>query len=99
MKKIKHIAVIFAVLLSILMSFDDCLFSFVNFDIVEIPIQSDCQAVSHHHHLSISDHFFQKNSVSDSNFEPLRDFKLIHSDQSIADLYLSSIWQPPKIIC
>jgi hypothetical protein len=99
MKKIKHIAVIFAVILSILISFDDSFSLFTNFDIIEIPIQSDCQAVSHHHHISITDHFFQKNFVSDSDFEPLPDFKLILSDQSIADLYLSSIWQPPKITC
>jgi hypothetical protein len=96
MKKLKYISTILAVAVSLLLSFDDSFSSCFDKDL--IPLQSDCSGVSHHH-LSISDHFFYKNSAVSSVVCPASSRRLIIPVQTIADQYHSSIWQPPKQTC
>jgi hypothetical protein len=99
MKKLKHIAIQSAIILSMLFCFDDSisLFLNVNVNVIEIPASSDYTDINHHHSFSISDHFFQTSIVSASNLELIPDFRLFLIKQSITDQYLSSIWQPPKV--
>jgi len=99
MKILKHIAVLSAVILSMLMCFDDSISLFLNVDMKEIPVRSDCSDIIHHHHFSLTDHFFQKNSVSDSSTEFATFFQLLLKNKSITDQFLSSIWQPPQKTC
>lgn len=99
MKKLKHIAIQSAIILSMLFCFDDSISLFLNVNVneIEIPASSDYTDINHHHSFSISDHFFQTIIVSVSNLELIPDFGLFLKQQSITDQYLSSIWQPPKI--
>ncbi|MFZ4707704.1 MAG: hypothetical protein ACOYMF_17010 [Bacteroidales bacterium] len=97
MKTVKNIATAFAVLIAVLMCFDDSFASSTNGNAVQAPLQSDCSDVTHHHHFSVSDHFFQKKAVLNPDPEPVSIFKLYTKYQSGADQYLSSIWQPPQI--
>jgi len=97
MKKLKHIAIQSAIILSMLFCFDDSIALFLNINAIEISASSDLPDVNHHHNFSISDHFFQTNTVSASNLAIMLDFSLSHLQQSITDQYHSSIWQPPKI--
>jgi len=99
MKIIKHLAVVSAILLSMLISFDDSISLFFSVDAIEIPVYSDCSDVTHHHHFSLTDHFFQKNSISDSNIVFAPGFRLFLVNHTIADHFLSSIWQPPQRNC
>jgi len=99
MKKIKNLAVVSAVLLSMLMCFDDSISLFSNIDAREIPTHSNCSDITHHHHFSLSDHYFQKSAFTDSNSEFASGFKLFPIKQSITDQFDSSIWQPPQINC
>jgi len=99
MKNLRHLAILSAVILSMLMCFDDSISMFLSIDIIEIPIHSDCSDITHHHHFSLTDHFFQRNIVSDSNTEFTAGFKLFLINQSITNQFLSSIWQPPKKSC
>ena len=97
MKKIKNLVVLSAVLLSLIMCFDDSISLFLNVDTSEIPFQSDRSGIIHHHHFSLSDHFFQKNLYPDSNTDFATGFQLILKSQSFTDQFQSFIWQPPKI--
>jgi hypothetical protein len=96
MKKSKHIVAIIALILSMYISVDDLFFFCMNIDSIEIAMHSDSSDLSHHHHFPAADHFCQKNSFADPGpvFLP-RDHALINN-QSLADLFLSSIWQPPQ---
>lgn len=96
MKKIKNLVVLSAVLLSLIMCFDDSVSLFLNVDTTEIPFQPDRSGLIHHHHFAISDHFFQKNSFTESKTELVTDFQLFLKSQPFADHFKSSIWQPPK---
>jgi len=96
MKKIKNLALLSAVLLSMIICFDDSISLVLNVDTIEIPLHSNCSDLTHHHHFSLTDHFFQKNSFSDSNAEFTIGFQLFSINQPIADHFLSSIWQPPQ---
>lgn len=96
MKKLKHIAAILAVMLSMLMSVDDSLALCLCIDSIETPASSDFSDVTHHHHISLTDHFFQKSSISDSNPGFIQQIQLFLNNQSLADQFLSSIWQPPQ---
>jgi len=99
MKRIKNFAVLSAVILSMIICFDDSISLFLNVVSTEIPMRSDYSEVTYHHHFTLTDHFFQKNSVSDSNTEFTAGFQLLSTDQFIADPFQSSIWQPPQITC
>ena len=96
MKKLKYIATVVAVFISVLMCFDDSISSIINLNAVEIPLQSDCSDASHHHHFAPADHFFQKNSFSFLEFNLSTDLISFLMDQPEANFFLSSIWQPPK---
>ncbi len=96
MKKLKYLSTIFAVTISLLLSFDDSFSSCFDKDL--IPVQSDCSGVSHHH-LTISDHFFYKNPVVSSSVCTASNLRLIMPVLTIADQYHCSIWQPPKQTC
>jgi hypothetical protein len=102
MKNLKHLAVLSALILSMLMCFDDSISLFLSIDTSESPIHSDCSDLTHHHHFSLTDHFFQKNIVPDSNTESATGFKLFLINQPIMGKFQTSIWQPPKqklLIC
>jgi hypothetical protein len=99
MKKLQRIAAVLAVLLSMFMCIDDSISLFLNIDTIETPVQSDCNDVTHHHHFTLTDHFFQKNLVSYSNTEFATGVHLFLINQPIADQFLSSIWQPPQKTC
>jgi hypothetical protein len=96
MKKLRFIATIVAVFISVLMCFDDSISSIINVTTVEIPLHSDCSDTSHHHHFAPTDHFFQKNSFTFLEFNLSTDLKSFLMDQPEANFFLSSIWQPPK---
>jgi len=96
MKKLKYIATVLAVFVSVLMCFDDSISSFINIDTIEVPSQFDCSNTSHHHHFAQPDHFFQKNSCSFLAFNLSVDLNTILMDQPEVNFFLSSIWQPPK---
>ncbi|MFZ4547521.1 MAG: hypothetical protein ACOYN4_08805 [Bacteroidales bacterium] len=96
MKKLKYLATALAIIISLLLGFDDSFSSFVSLNNIEIPSRSDCSDVSHHHHQSLTDHFFQKSLVSEGNIRLSGNYKLLNIDQPISDHYLSSIWQPPQ---
>lgn len=96
MKKIKHIAAILAVILSMTVSVDDIFFLCINIESAGIPAHSNSSDVTHHHHFSISDHFCQKYSVSDSGPEFTPGDQSPLYNQPFADMFLSSIWQPPQ---
>ncbi len=96
MKKLKYLTTAFAVIISLLLSFDDTFSSIIKLNTIESPLQSDCSDLSHHHHKSLTDHFFQISPVSDSNIGLFADFRLFLMEQSISDPYLFSIWQPPQ---
>ncbi len=81
------------------MCFDDSISLVLNIDTIEIPSPKDCTDVTHHHHFALTDHFFQKNSATDSNTEFATDFQLFQVNQSITDQFLTSIWQPPQLSC
>lgn len=98
MKKLKFITTILAVTISTLLSFDDSFSSCIDKDLTQIPFQSDCSGISHHH-LVISDHYFYKNSVACPGVSPSLKFRLIPTVQFIADQYYCSIWEPPKETC
>jgi hypothetical protein len=96
MKKLRLIATVLAVFISVLLCFDDSISSFIHVDTIEVPLQSDCSDTSHHHHFAPTDHFFQKNSFSFLEFNLSSDLNSILMDQPEANFFLSSIWQPPK---
>jgi hypothetical protein len=99
MKKLKHIAAFLAVVLSALMCFDDSISLFMSAETIEIPMHSDCSDATHHHHYSLTDHFFQKSIISDSTTGFVSGLQLFLINQSITGQFLSSIWQPPKRTC
>jgi len=99
MKRIKNLAVLSAVILSMIICFDDSISLFLHVDVIEMPLSTNCTDLTHHHHFSISDHFFQKNSVSDSNIEFSTGLPLFLKNQPNADQFQSSIWQPPQKNC
>ena len=99
MRNLNHFAVISAILISMLISIDDSISMFFSVDAIEIPVSSDCSDITHHHHFTLTDHFFQKNSVADSSIIFAPGFQLFVVNQSIADQFLSSIWQPPQRYC
>jgi hypothetical protein len=96
MMKLKYIATVLAVFISLLMCFDDSISSFIHVNAIEVPLQSDCSDTSHHHHFAPIDHFFQKNSYSFLEFNLSTDLNSFLMDQPEANSFLSSIWQPPK---
>jgi hypothetical protein len=96
MKKLKYLATAIAITISLLLSFDDSFSLFADLNNIEIPSQSDCSGVSHHHHQTLTDHFFQKSLVSDNNIQLQGNYKLLNIDQPISDNFLSCIWQPPQ---
>jgi len=96
MNKFKYIAAILAVILSMLMSVDDSLALCFCIDSIETPAASDFTDVTHHHHFSLTDHFFQKSSISYSDPGFIQQIQLFLNNQSLADQFLSSIWQPPQ---
>jgi hypothetical protein len=63
MKKLKYLATATAIVISLLLGFDDSISLFADLNNIEIPSQSDCSGVSHHHHQNLTDHFFQKSLV------------------------------------
>jgi hypothetical protein len=97
MKFIKNILPTLAVVITLLISFDECFSSLIYSETIQLPLQSDCSDLSQYNHLSILDHFFQKYSNSVSDFESISDFTSLFKEHSISGYYLSSIWQPPKI--
>ncbi len=99
MKKLKTIASIMAVLIALLMSFDDSFAFCFNVNTIEMPSETDCSDVTHHHHSSLTDHYFQKNAIARPGYESVSSLNLFSKSQSITDHYLSSIWQPPQISC
>jgi hypothetical protein len=96
MKKLKYLATATAIVISLLLGFDDSISLFADLNNIEIPSQSDCSGVSHHHHQNLTDHFFQKSLVSDDNIQLLGNYKSLNIDQPISDKFHSSIWQPPQ---
>ena len=96
MEKLKYIIKVLTVIIIVILSFDDVFPSFTPVDTIEIPLQSDCSDVSHHHHNSLADHFFQRTIVTGANCELLTDCWSFLNDRPISDQYLSSIWQPPQ---
>jgi hypothetical protein len=96
MKKIKSLVVLSAVLLSLIMCFDDSISLFLNVNTSEIPLQSDRSGLIHHHHFSLSDHFYQKNLSAALNTDFATDFQFSLKSQAFSDQFQSSIWQPPK---
>jgi len=98
MKKLKLITTILAVIISLLLCFDDSFSSCFDKDLTQILFQSDCSGISHHQ-LVISDHFFYKNPATSPGTSPSAKFRLIPNVQFIADQYHCFIWQPPKKSC
>ncbi len=86
-------------MVSVLMCFDESINPFIHGSAAQMPMHSDSSDLGHHHHFSMTDHFFQKYSISDSDSEPFAEILLFPKDQTISDHYLSSIWQPPKRSC
>lgn len=99
MKKLKTIASILAVVIALLISFDDSFAFCFKVDTIEMPSQTDCSDVTHHHHTSLTDHYFQKNTSAYTGYEAVIDLNLFLKNQSVTDQYLASIWQPPQISC
>ena len=97
MKKLKQIAAVLAITLSMYISVDDAIFLCLNIDSVEIPVHSNSSDINHHHHFSIADHFYQKNSGSDPEPEFAPGVQSLLNNQSLSDQFLCSIWQPPQI--
>ena len=96
MKKLKYIATVLVVFISVIMCFDDSISSFINVDTIEAPLQSDCSDTSHHHHFAPTDHFCQKNSFSFLELNLSTDLNSFLMDQSEVNFFFTSIWQPPK---
>ena len=96
MKKLKYIAAILSVIIALLMSIDDSFSMYFDIHATEMPLQSDCSDASHFHPLSLTDHFFHKASASGAAVSPAILFQISLNDKPVADLYLTSIWQPPK---
>ena len=99
MKKLNFLVSVLTVVFSVLLSLDDSYPAIIHSGTVETPVRSDCQDITHHHHFSLTDHYFQKNTVSDSGLQSSQCFILIHSDQPVSSQYLSYIWQPPQVTC
>ena len=99
MKKLNFLVTVLTVVFSVLLSLDDSYPAIIHSGTVETPVRSDCQDITHHHHFSLTDHYFQKNTVSDSGYQSLQGLILINSDQPISSQYLSFIWQPPQVTC
>jgi len=97
MKKLKQIAAVLAITLSMYISVDDVIFLCLNIDSVEIPVHSNSSDINHHHHFSITDHFCQKNSSSDPEPEFAPRVQSLFNNQPLAQQFLCSIWQPPQI--
>jgi hypothetical protein len=96
MKKLKQIAAVLAVTISMFICVDDVLFLCLTIDSVEIPMHSDSSDITHQHHFSLTDHFCDKNSGADPGPEVAPADQSLLKHKPLADLFLSSIWQPPQ---
>lgn len=99
MKRVKYMAAVLAVFISVLVCFDDSIASIINIYSIEIPLAKDCSNVIHHHHISAADHFFQTNFISLSVFKQPTDLLSVATVQFEVSCFLSYIWQPPKKVC
>lgn len=99
MKMLKTIIVLFTFVISMLIIIDHSFSSYIETEAIENPLQSDCSDNSIHQHMSEKDHYFQKTPIADYNIQPAGTFKVFLQNQSIADKYISSIWQPPRHSC
>lgn len=97
MKNVKHIATILAIIIAVIVCFDDSIASFSCLHSSEIPVQSGQSADSHHHHFSINDHFFSRKFIGLTFSEPAINFKLLITNQQVTSQFHTSIFQPPKI--
>lgn len=96
MKKLKYIATILAVLIALLMSVDESISFYSTIEIAQTPFSKGNADVSHHHTISITDHYFQNTSISISQNAAITDLFLSQRDQTEINYFLASIWQPPK---
>jgi len=96
MKKVKYLATALAVIITLLLSFDESFALYLNAGIIEIPLQSDCPELSHHHHFSTADYFIHKNTITGLVVSLPAEFQLFVKDQSFTDPYSTFIWQPPE---
>jgi hypothetical protein len=97
MKNAKHIATILAFIIAVIVCLDDSIASVSCLYSSEIPVQSGQSAESHHHHISINDHFFCRKFIGLPFTESAISIKLSITDQRVASQFHTAIFQPPKI--
>ncbi len=99
MNGLKNICALLALVISLLVSFDDSLALMIHSQENVSALQSDCSRLSHSHN-QVPDHFVQKSTHQESpRLDGMVNSCSLGNDPMNNSCFIASIWQPPKSNC